>query len=408
MKKLIVIIIVFATILNIIGGAFLFLDIQVMSVPEMTLRLELINITSDVAVLQTTISVINQNSFPISLQNLTIHTVTDTGDVINHLVIDGGEIKADGNKTFSQTTSVRFNGSTPHELTSRITGTFGVVFFGLIKKTLPLKVSLMTTLNNIIEQFSLPILHMAINFSEITEERVNVTGIIEVTNPNTIDIAIENISITIETDTGIQVGIVTIQGNIIPGETTAQLSSIGTMLLKALDAKTLHLALQAEVLVVIAGMKKTMNLTIDAEITPPRLESLLSDLPTDVSLTGIYTYNLREGVHDQIIFKIKNPNKLTFNATDITVQISRIDRNTTRLLCNSTLPDSVITSQNTTVLQGDMVIPLSELWPRVGERLFADRLEVLLRVNITISGLNQTVWIGVIAYQDFPFPRLFP
>jgi LEA14-like dessication related protein len=407
MKKIIVIVLVFATILNIIGGAFLFLDIQVMSVPETTLRLELINITSDVAVLQITISVNNQNSFAISLQNLTIHTVTDTGDVINHLVIDGGEIKADENKTFSQTTSVRFNGSTPHELTSRVTGIFGIAFFGLIKKTLPLKFSMVTTLTNIIEQFSLPIIQMAMNFSEITEERVNITGIIEVTNPNTIDIAIENFSMTIDTNTGMQVGTVSIQGNIIPGKTTAQLTGMGSMLLKALDAKTLHLALQAEVLVVIAGMKKTMNLTIGTEITPPHLESLLSDLPTDVSLTGIYTYSLRGGVHDQIIFEIKNPNKLTFRATDITVQISRIDRNTTRLLCTSTLPDSVITPQNTTVLQGDMVIPLSELWPRVGERLFADRLEVMLRANITLPGLNQTMWIGVIVYQDFPFHRLF-
>ena len=407
MKKLIMIILVFATILNIIGSAFLFLDIQVMSVPEMTVRLELINITSDEAVLQTTISVHNQNSFPISLQNLTIHTVTDTGDVINHLVIDGGEIKADENKTFSQTTSVRFNGSTPHELTSRVTGIFGIVFFGLIKKTLPLKFSLVTALNNIIEQFSLPIIQMAVNFSEITEERLNVTSIIEVTNPNTIDIAIENISMTLDTNTGMQVGTVTIQGNIIPGKTTAQLTGVGSILLKALDAKTLHLTLQAEVLVVIAGMKKTTNLTIGAEITPPHLKSLLSDLPTDVSLTGIYTYNLRGGLHDQIIFEIKNPNKLTFRATDITIRISRIDRNATRLLCNSTLPDSIITPQNTTVLQGDMVIPLSELWPRVGERLFADRLEVILRANITIPGLNQTMWIGVIAYQDFLFPRLF-
>jgi len=407
MKKLIVIILVLATILNIVGGAFIFLDIQTMDIPEITLRLELINITSDEVLLQTTISVDNQNSFPIFLQNLTMLTITENREIINHLFIEGGETKAHENKTFTATTSIRFNGSIPNQLTSRVTGTFGTLFLGIIKKTFPLKISIVTDLNNIIDQFTLPQIQIAANFSEINEEGVNFTGIIDVTNPNSIDIAMENISVTIDTNTGLQVGILTIQGNTIHGKTTEQLTGSGSVFLKALDAKILHMTVQAEVLVVIAGMKKTMYLSIGAEITPPRLEQLLSDLPTDVSLTGQYKYTLREGLHDQIIFEIKNPNKLTFLATDITVKINRIDRNTTRLICNGTLADGIIAPQNTTSLQGDMIIPLSQLWPQVGERLFADRLEVILRANITIKGVNQTMWIGVIAYQEFPFPRLF-
>lgn len=408
MKRLIVSILIVVTILNIIGGAFLFLDIQIMSAPETTFRLELINITSDEAVLETTISVNNQNSFSISIKNLTIHTISDTGDVISHIVIDGGEINANENKTFTHTTQVRFNGSAPHQLTSRVTGTFGIVFLGMIKKTLPLKFSLVTDLHKIIDQFALPQINLAVNFSDITEKQVNATGLIQIINPNSIDIALENISLTIETNTGMKVGTVTIQGNTIPGKTTKQLSGVGSVLLTALNAQLLHLVFQADVLVVIAGMEKTMNLTIGADITPPRIASLLSNQPMDISLTGIYTYNLREGVHDQIIFEIKNPNKLTFRATDITMKIYRVDRNYTRLICNSTLPDSVITPQNTTVLRGDMMIPLSQLWPHAGERLFADRLEVILRTNVTIPGVNQTMWIGVIAYQDYPFPRFTP
>ena len=407
MKKLIVIILVLATILNIVGGAFIFLDIQTMNIPEMTLRLELINITSDEVLLQTTISIDNRNSFPIFLQNLTILTISDNGEIINRLFIEGGETKAHENKTFTATTSIRFNGSIPNQLTSRVTGTFGTLFLGMIKKTFPLRFSIVTALNNIIDQFTLPQIQMAANFSEITEERVNFTGIIEVTNPNSIDIAMENISINVDTNTGMHVGTVTIQGNTIPGKTTKQLTGVGSVLLKALDARILYMTLQADVIVLIAGMKKTMNLSISAEITPPRLEQLLSDLPTDVSLTGKYKYSLKEGLHDQIIFEIKNPNKLTFLATNITVKIYRIDKNNTRLICNGTLANSVITPRNTTIIQGDMVIPLSQLWPQAGERLFADRLQVILRANITIEGLNQTIWIGVIVYQDFPFPRLF-
>jgi len=406
MKKIIVIILVSATILNIVAGAFIFLDIQTMNLPETTLTLELVDLNADEAVLQTTLLVNNPNSFSIFLQNLTIITVADNGEVINHLFMDGGETYAHENRTFTSAATIRFNGTIPNQLTSRITGTVGVMFLGLIKKTLPLKFTMVTSLNNIITQFTLPEIHLSVNFSEITQEGVNFTGNIEITNPYSIDIAIENISITLETETGSQLGTVTIQGKKIPAKTSQQLTGSGRLLLKALDAKTLRMTLNGDIIVLVAGIRKSMNLSVDADIVPPRLEQLLSDLPTDASLTGKYRYTLRGGLQDQIIFEIKNPNKLTFLATDITVKIYRIDRNKTRLISNGTLADGVITLQNTTILQGDMFIPLSQLWPRFGERLIPDRLQVILRANITIQGLNQTIWVGMIGYQDFPFHRL--
>jgi len=406
MKKIIVIILVSATILNIVAGAFIFLDIQTMNLPETTLTLELVDLNADEAVLQTTLLVNNPNSFSIFLQNLTIITVADNGEVINHLFMDGGETYAHENRTFTSAATIRFNGTIPNQLTSRITGTVGVMFLGLIKKTLPLKFTMVTSLNNIITQFTLPEIHLSVNFSEITQEGVNFTGNIEITNPYSIDIAIENISVTVETETGSQLGTVTIQGKKIPAKTSQQLTGSGRLLLKALDAKTLRMTLNGDIIVLVAGIRKSMNLSVDAGIVPPRLEQLLSDLPTDASLTGKYRYTLRGGLQDQIIFEIKNPNKLTFLATDITVKIYRIDRNKTRLISNGTLADGVITLQNTTILQGDMFIPLSQLWPRFGERLIPDRLQVILRANITIQGLNQTIWVGMIGYQDFPFHRL--
>jgi LEA14-like dessication related protein len=406
MKKIIVIILVSATILNIVAGAFIFLDIQTMNLPETTLTLELVDLNADEAVLQTTLLVNNPNSFSIFLQNLTIITVADNREVINHLFMDGGETYAHENRTFTSAATIRFNGTIPNQLTSRITGTVGVMFLGLIKKTLPLKFTMVTSLNNIITQFTLPEIHLSVNFSEITQDGVNFTGNIEITNPYSIDIAIENISVTVETETGSQLGTVTIQEKKIPAKTSQQLTGSGRLLLKALDAKTLRMTLNGDIIVLVAGIRKSMNLSVDADIVPPRLEQLLSDLPTDASLTGKYRYTLRGGLQDQIIFEIKNPNKLTFLATDITVKIYRIDRNKTRLISNGTLADGIITPQNTTILQGDMFIPLSQVWPRFGERLIPDRLQVILRANITIQGLNQTIWVGMIGYQDFPFHRL--
>jgi LEA14-like dessication related protein len=404
MKKIIVIILVSATILNIVAGAFIFFDIKTMNLPETTLTLELVDLNANEAVLQTTLFINNPNSFSIFLQNLTIITVTDNGEVINHLFMDGGETYAHENRTFTYAATIRFNGTIPNQLTSRITGTVGVMFLGLIKKTLPLKFTMVTSLSNIITQFTLPQIHLAGNFSEITQEGVNFTGNIEITNPYSFEMAIENISVTVETETGMQVGTVTVQGKTIPAKTSQQQTGSGQLLLKALDAKTLRMTVHGEVIVLIAGIKKSMNFSVEADIIPPHLEQLLSDLPTDSSLTGKYKLTLG-GLLDQITLEIINPNKLTFHANDITVHIYRVDRDKQRLMCNGTIPDGVITSQNTTILQGDMLIPYSQLLPHLGERLFADRLQVIVRTNITIQGLNQTIWVGMTGYQDFPIHR---
>ena len=406
MKKLLIIILVIATVLNVIAGAFLYLDIQQMSIPKTTLTLELLNITSDEAVFQAILQLNNSNPFPLFLKDLEMTTVDDTGQIINYLSIEGGETKAHENRTFSTAVHIRFNDSLPTHLTSHITGTFSTMFFGMIKKTFPLNFSLKASLNDILKNFSLPHIHLAANFSAITQEGINFTGSIQIMNPNSLDIVVEDISMNIHTETGLQVGSLAIQGKTIPGKTTQQLTGRGQLLLKAIDAQTLHITAKGAFIIFAAGIRKPMNLSVDADIIPPRLEQLLSDVPTEASLTGNYRYTLKEGLRDEITFKIKNPNKLTFVATNLTVRIYRVDNNKTRIISSGTLPDGIIHPQSTTTLQGDMYIPLLKIRPRLGERLIPDQLQVVLRANITIQGVNQTIWVGVIGYQDFPFHRL--
>jgi LEA14-like dessication related protein len=405
MNKIVIIILVVATLLNIITGAFLYLDIRTMDLPVTTLTVDLADLTADEALLNMTLQINNPNGFSLFVENLTVTTFTDNGDTINQFTIPGGEIPGHQNETFATTTAVRFHDLIPNTLTSKITGTIGALFYGLIKKTLPLTFTMVTSLHNIITQFTLPEIHLEGNFSNLTQDGVTFTASAAITNPYTIDLALENLSMNIITDTGLTVGTITMPGRTIPAKTTQRLNGSGQLLLKALDAKTLQMNLQGTVIVLVAGIRKSMDLSIDAAIVPPQIKTLLSDLPTDASLSGHYTLTI-SGLRDHIAFKVVNPNKLTFRATDLTVHIYRVDRNKTRLISNGTIADGVIAQQATTLLQGDMIIPYLQLLPRLGERLFADQLQIILRGNFTIQGLNQTIWVGMIGYQDFPFHRL--
>jgi hypothetical protein len=278
-------------------------------------------------------------------------------------------------------------------------------FLGVVQKTMPMKVTMITTLDALVNELVLPSISLQGNFSDITQTGVNFTGKLTITNPYSFDLRIENLTTTVLTNTGLSVGSLIMQGKTILAQTTQQIDGSGRLLLKALDAKTLHMTVNGTVTILVAGIQKSMNLSMNTDIVVPTIDRLFSHLPTDTSFTAISKIRVK-GLLEQITFEIFNPNNLTFIVHDITLSIIRVDYNKTRLLCNSTLPDTVFLPQSKTKLYGEMIIPYGKLLiPRKGERLLADSLQVIMRENITIQGLNQTIWVGMIGYQNFPFRR---
>ncbi|MBN1280123.1 MAG: LEA type 2 family protein [Candidatus Thermoplasmatota archaeon] len=405
MNKTIVTILVVATIINIGVGTVLFLDIRAMDFPDTLLTVEIVDVTADDARLTITLWVNNPNSFPLLFHNVSIKMMSETTTPAGYLSLGSGEIPASENKTFTATTTIHFSSTFPDELSSTITGAIGVDVLGIIRKTLPIHLTVRTPLTLVETLLTLPSIELQGNFSTITQNYVDFTEIINITNPYPFDLTLDDLSTTLMTNTGQSVGSISIPGQAIPAHTSHSLSGTGKILLKVLDAASLTMNLTGIVTVKIAGVEKTMTLTLASSLTIPQIDDLLSTLPTEGSLTGKYTPTLR-GVQDHIICTIVNPHNLSFIARNITVFIYRVDRDTQRLLCNGTIPDGIITPQATTSLEGVMVIPYRQLFPRRGERLLADRLAVTLRANITIDGLNQTLWLGATVYQDYPFHRL--
>jgi LEA14-like dessication related protein len=169
MKKIVIVILIVATILNTIAGAFIFLDIQTLDFPVSTFILRLDDLKKDDAQLQATLEVNNTNGFSLSIQDLTVTTMTETGDIIARFTLQGGDVPSHQTTTFSTTTLVQFNNALPNTLTSKITGTVGVLFFGLVKKTLPLKLFMVTDFATLTTQFTLPDIHLEGNFSSLTQ-----------------------------------------------------------------------------------------------------------------------------------------------------------------------------------------------------------------------------------------------
>ena len=100
--------------------------------------------------------------------------------------------------------------------------------------------------------------------------------------------------------------------------------------------------------------------------------------------------------------EMKNPNKIELIARDIVFSIYRVDDKEKILIGDCTVNDTEVGPEHNTSIPAEIFLPLKSLIR--GERFFLpkipDGLLVVVRSNVTISGLDQTMWVAVSGYQD--------
>ena len=402
-KKIITFLLIVWTIINLIAGTLLFVNIQVLKAPEITANIKAVEINEDEAIIQVIINVSNPNSFGVTTKNFEVVTTASTGDEIAHLLIEGGSIPPYKDKTFTASAYAGFNDNSPKLLTSKITGDIGISI-GFMQKTIPIAINIITSLEEVIKKLAAPMISTQAEFGELTQKGVNLTGTIEAYNPNKFNIIIGNISGVIESDTGKIVGNLEIEGGILESEKSLKLKSTGEILLETLNYKSISINISGTAGARIAGINESVPFSIKAQIKVPDISKLLSsDTPTDVIVIGDYKFSLK-GLVDYITLEVHNPNKIDLEARDIIVSIFYINRGESGLVGETKLEEGIIKAGSVAQFKGQIIIPYSKLIPKIGERLLPDEVLITVRGNATIPGINQTMWIGVTGYQDFrPF-----
>ena len=196
------IIIVAMLIINIVTCALIFLDIRVIKSPEITIELDLVEINSNEAITQTTLNIKNPNQFGLIIKDLEIVTKTDADEEILEMKIAGGEISSNENKTYASNDAVIFKGEIPKLITIYITGIVGFQFLGIIKKTIPLEMKFITSFGDIVDSIDIPVFSIKGDFGDITNDGISFTADIDIDNPNTFDLYIDDIFITMITENG--------------------------------------------------------------------------------------------------------------------------------------------------------------------------------------------------------------
>lgn len=401
------IIIAVLTIINIIAGALIFLDIQVMKSPETTIKIDIQEINAEEALITTTLWIFNPNQFNLIIKNFEVVTSTADGDEVVRMRIDGGEIVPNGNRTFTSSAYIGFNGQSPELLTTTITGTVGMRFFGIIKKTMPIEINVITSIEDIIKDIALPKFHIAGDFGEITQEGVNFTAVIDIENPNSFDMNVEDFSVKIETDTGENVGNFDMEGGVVAAKSSIVLKGEGKILIEALNAEVLTINVSGGVGMKIVGINKSLSFSSEVQIKIPHLEDIFSmDSPTEALINADMKLTrwgfLNWGFTSYMILEMRNPNKIGLIARDIIFSIYRVDNEKETLIGDCTVNETEVGPENTTFIRAQIYLPIDSLLK--GQRRFLpelpDGLLVVVRANVTIPGLDQAFWVGVSGYQD--------
>ena len=402
-RRIITFLLVVWTIINLVAGTLLFVDIQILKAPEITATINVAEINEEEAVILASISVSNPNSFGLSTKNFEVVITAPSGDEIARVLVEGGSIPPNKIKTFTATAYVGFKNESPKLLSSRITGNIGINI-GFIQKTIPISINVITSVEEIIKKLAAPAISIQVEFGELTQKGVNLTGAIEAYNPNSFDIIIGDISGIITTETGKNVGNLKIEGGILESEKSLKLKSTGEIFLEALNFKNLTININGRAGARIAGINESIPFLVKIQTNVPDISKLLSpDKPTDIVIKGDYKFTLN-GLRDDLILEINNPNKIDIEARDLIVSIFLIDGGEKGFIGETRLEEGIAKAESVTQFKGQIIIPYSKLIPKIGERLLPDEMLITVRANVTIPGINQTLWVGVTGYQDF---RLF-
>jgi len=407
MKKTIVALItVVLLIINIIGAAFIFIDIQVFKFPQTTIRIDLVEINSNEAIIHHDLRIHNPNPFDLILQDIQIHATTSNGVEVANLGIEGGTIPGGANRSYSSDDLITLQGNLSGLLTSKVTGIVGVNILGIIKKTIPLEVTVLTSLNEILQKIFSPTITVHAAFGNITRHAINMTTDIAVTNPNTFNITIDTINLDITSETGKHEGNFTINGATISAEQTTNLHGQGTILLKALNAKQLLISITTEVGATIAGINKTLpfSSTIDLEM-PPLADFLTKEKPLELALDIDFRV-AKGGMLGAITLTLDNPTIIPLNASDLFIDYYRVDHGTKTFIAQSVLNGGELVPHSVTNFTGEILLPFSSIIrPVLYKKILPDSFFARLNVNLSVSGINQSLWVGLGSYVDLKLLR---
>lgn len=385
-------------ILVIIVLGILFVQIQALEAPDITVTFQPTTFTPNNVTVQTTVLIKNPNSFDIIIGDIIIDVTTQDHTPYFTLILNGDIIAPQQDITLSSKDILSFQGAIPETLNCTITGILGVRLMAMFEKTLPYTIHLVVPLQIILDEITAPDITLTTKLTTLTEQGISLNGTIQIKNPNSYKLTLQNMTLLCTTENGEQVGEFAIRHNNVAGQETTVLTYYGSIYFTSLNAETLTLSFSGTATAQIAGITQSLPLSAQAFLAVPDIrEILLINESLEFSLSGQFKPRLR-GLVVIIGFTIKNPSNIPLEVRDLVCSIEVITGDTTHILGQQTMESCVITPHNEICRTTQILIPYRKFFTLHTGRLLGDWYQISIQGNFSIKDVQQTIPISLRGY----------
>jgi LEA14-like dessication related protein len=404
MKKLKLLLIVLI-IANLIFASILLSDIQMFESPDILMKVDILEINSEEAVIKTEVTIYNSNNFDLIVSDLEILSKTKDGEKVGDIIIDGGKVKSNNEKSFSSIDSLRFQSTSFDVIENTVSAKVGVNILGFITKTIPLKISAIVSLKKVIDSLKSPDININFNFDEINTAGLNFSALMDIYNPNDFEFNIDSILLDIYTEKNENVGNMEIFGDTVKPKESKQLSSKGLIEFDALDAETLWINVSGIAGAKIAGMNKNISFTTEAGFDIPDIKSFIFDNESiDISLPVQFKFTIT-GLMSTVGLRIYNPSDVPLVTENLVCSISRFDGDKISVLGEENMDVCNISPHKTICIKTQILIPYLKYLFSGSGKLLPDWIILNIQGDFSIAGTRQTFPLSISAYVDPHFLR---
>jgi len=400
-KKTKVILVFILIILNIIAGGFFIYIFFTIDVPSIYAEIEITELTSKEIKLETLVHVSNPNTFDLILKNVKIVSETKDGDEFTSYSFKGGHIPSNGKKSFMSKDSIGLQGDIPKVLVNTITADVGVKFLGFIEKIMPVKVVMVLSVEDFINNISIPKIKIHGGIEEITEDGLIFSGDIEFSNPSNVELNVDDIIVELKTEDDNSVGSFHLNGGTLEPKGTLNLDFSGIINYEALNSKSIIMDVNSQATIYVAGLTQSLTLSASAEIDIPILSDLLklNDDSFDFSLFGEFKIRLI-GIVTTIDFKVFNPSNIPLETQDIKCIIYGVTGENKKVIVEKPMDSCIVPSKNEVCISTQIRIPYLKLIFSGTGRIFPEWISIRLEGKLAINGTIQTIPISINGYVD--------
>ena len=399
MKK-IKILLVLLIIFNIFFASVLIIDIQFFESPNIIASIDVLDVNSEEIIINTNIEISNPNNFDLMVSDLEVESKTDSESKVGVIKIKGGNVPSNGKKLFNSQDKLSFKDDDFKILKNRVNARVGVNILGIIKKTIPMRLTIVASVDKLFEKLDQPIIKINSYFDDVNVDGLNFSTSIDVFNPTGFEFNIDTLILDIFTNKNKNVGSITINGDTVEPNSSKIFNANGIIFYDSLDAETLWMNLTGIAGAKIAGIQKNISFSTDASFKIPEIKDFIFQnetvdfgLPIQLRFTPF-------GIMGTVGLRIYNPSNIPLVAKNLVCSIFRLDGTKKTLLGEEDMDACEIAPRKTICTKTEIRIPYLKFLFANSGKIIPDWIILRIEGDFSVADTRQSFPISINGFVD--------